>query len=234
VTKRATPPTSDTLQVPTLTEETVRALRERILAGEFMPGERLVEEQLSERFGVSRPPLREALRILSQDGLIVGIPRRGFSVAALTPAEVRELYDFRFALERSAVELAMPLQDEDALDPLVDAVDRMRSRVAQKSRDEMLEANSAFHSALVGLAGNRWLDEAFRTVTQQIKLCMAMNLRFRQEMYHDPDDVVRRHQEIVDLIVVGDAQAVLQALATHGDRSFMDRLDTLLDAPQGR
>ena len=220
---------SEILQVPTLTDETVRILRERLLAGDFAPGERLVEEQLAERFGVSRPPIREALRILSRDGLVVGRPRRGYSVVALTADEIRDLYDFRFVLERSAVELALPVATADRIQALGDAVERMRGELAQTNPDEMLKSNSAFHAALVDLPGNRWLTEAYRTVSQQIEICMAMNLRVRRQLVSDPGDTVRRHQVLFDLVAAGDVDAVLGELTQHGNRSFLDRLDELLE-----
>ncbi len=225
---------SEALKVPTLTDETVRVLRERILAGEFAPGERLVEEQLAERFGVSRPPIREALRILSQNGLVVGVPRRGYTVVALSAQDIRQLYDMRFALERSAIELGLPVADPRRLEPLAAAVDRMRGRAARRDPDEMLRANSDFHTALVGLPGNRWLDDAYRMLSQQLELCMAMNLRLRQQLRNDPDDTVRRHASLIDRIELGDVDAVLAELADHGDRTFLDHLDELLEPPVTR
>jgi DNA-binding GntR family transcriptional regulator len=225
---------TDTLQVPTLVDELVRRLRELILRGEFAPGERLVEEQLVSRFGVSRPPLREALRILGNDGLITGIPRKGFSVVSLTADDVRKLYDLRYALERTAVELGVPVSDRSRLAPMNVALERMQSDAAQSDPDEMLRANSAFHRALVALPGNRWLDEAYRNLSQQIELCMAMNLKFRQELYNDPHDAVRRHERLAKLAATGKRDALVAALAKHGERSFMDRLDELLLPPVTR
>ncbi len=222
---------ADTLQVPTIVDEIVRRLRDLILLGEFAPGERLIEEQLVSRFGVSRPPIREALRILGNDGLVVGIARKGYSVVSLTADDVRKLYDLRFVLERAAVELGVPVTERSQLEPLDAALARMRSEQAHSDPDEMLRANSEFHSALVALPDNRWLVEAYRNIRQQIELCMAMNLRFRQVLYHDPDDAVRRHERLAGLAGAGKTAELVKALSQHGDRSFMDRLDELLLPP---
>jgi DNA-binding GntR family transcriptional regulator len=209
-------------------------LRDLILLGEFAPGERLIEEQLVSRFGVSRPPIREALRILGNDGLVVGIARKGYSVVSLTADDVRKLYDLRFVLERAAVELGVPVTERSRLEPLDAALARMRSEQTHSDPDEMLRANSEFHSALVALPDNRWLIEAYRNIRQQIELCMAMNLRFRQVLYNDPDDAVRRHERLASLVGAGETAELVDALSKHGDRSFMDRLDELLLPPVAR
>ena len=74
------------------------------------------------------------------------------------------------------------------------------------------EANSAFHYALVGLAGNSRLLTAYASLRMQLQMCMAMNLKFRQQFHNDPQDVVRRHEELVTLIEDGDLEALLHAL----------------------
>lgn len=219
------------LRVPTLVEEIVRNLRAMILGGEFRPGERLIEEQLAERFGVSRPPVREALRVLSTDGLVTSEPRKGFAVISLSPRDVVELYDLRWALERTAVELALPLEVPEKLDSLRAAVDTMRGAAAQADPDAMLAANTAFHTALVALPGNRRLSEAYGSLSMQLTVCMAMNLKFREQLYNDPRDAVKRHVALVELLEKGDLEEVLQELRDHGDRTFIDRLDQLIDAP---
>jgi DNA-binding GntR family transcriptional regulator len=219
---------SERLAVPTVVETLVQALRSLIMAGSYRPGDRLIEEPIAERFGVSRPPVREALRVLQRDGIVTSVPRKGFIVVPITPQDVREIYDLRFALERTAVELSVPLDDLDRLAPLRAALDIMRAEAAQNDPDLMLEANSTFHFALVGLAGNSRLLTAYSSLRMQLQMCMAMNLKFRQQFHNDPQDVVRRHEELVTLIEDGDLEALLHALQNHGDRSFLARLDDLI------
>src|SRR4051812_41409808 len=123
------------LSVPTVVETIVDELRSLIMSGDFEPGQRLLEEPLSERFGVSRPPLREALRVLQRDGIVVGQARRGFIVTPITEQDPPEVYASRWVLERGAIELACPVDDPPRLQPLRDAVELMRS-VAKASGPE--------------------------------------------------------------------------------------------------
>lgn len=220
------------VRIPTLVEEVVKGITAMIMAAEFRPGERLVEERLAEIFEVSRPPIREALRILQRDGIVTSVPRKGFTVIPISADDVREIYELRWILERSALESAMPLEDLSRLQPLQRAIDRMSEEHAQSDPDEMLEANSEFHHALVALAGNSRLTAAYSTISTQLRVCMAMNLRFRRELYGDPADAVRRHQVLHDLIGAGELAALLAELQDHGDRSFMSVLDTLIGSQE--
>ena len=95
------------LQPESLVELAVRRLRGEIVRGAFAPGERLVEEQLTRRFGISRAPLREALRLLGQQGLVEHLPRRGVRVVALSSRDIEELFSLRDVLERFALQCVL-------------------------------------------------------------------------------------------------------------------------------
>lgn len=213
------------LVTPTVQEHLVIELRRLILSGELRPGERLIEERLTEQFGVSRPPLREALRILQRDGLIRTVPRRGSVVTPLTAEDVREIYSLRWALERLAIELAVPVRDDATLRPLRDALEVMTAAAMSDNPEALVEANWEFHLALCGMPRHRRLMHAYESLTLQLRLCMAMNLRSRKEMYGDPEETVTRHRELLELIEAGDSRAILKRLEHHGDRSFLQRLE---------
>jgi DNA-binding GntR family transcriptional regulator len=220
------------LQAPTIVEQLVRELRNLILSGELRPGERLVEERLTEQFGISRPPLREALRMLQRDGLVQTFPRRGSVVAELTADDVREIYSLRWALERLAIELGVPVTDAARLRPLEAALDSMAAAAEHGAGSELLEANSQFHLALCALPGHRRLMQCYESLSLQLRQCMALNLSFRKELYGDPAETVRRHSRLLDLIRAGDKPAIFYEMNHHGDRAFMDRLEAqLVDDP---
>lgn len=221
-------PADDRVSVPSLMEEVVRQLRKLIVSGELRPGERLIEERLGERFGVSRPPLREALRYLEREGIVESRSRRGFIVASITAQDVREIYSLRFVLERMAVELGVPVKEPALLQGLRDAVERIRAAVESGEQDQVVSANKAFHSALIELAQHGRLTRIWSSLQTQMQMCMAFNLKLRQSSQHDPAESVSRHQRLLELIEDGDQEAVLRELIEHGDRSFLDHLDELI------
>jgi DNA-binding GntR family transcriptional regulator len=177
--------------------------------------------------------LREALRLLEQEGLVERRPRRGTIVTPLDADDVREIYSLRWALERLAIELVLPLEDPAVLDPLRVAIREMRGAAAAGDREALLEANMGFHLALCALPRHQRLLRAYESLIQQLRLCMAMNLHFREQLYGDPEDSVRRHERLLDLIEAGDVAAVHREIEAHGDRAFMARLDDFVGRSRG-
>ena len=114
----------------TLREVVIGRIRQRVYNGEYRPGERLVERDLASDFGVSRLPVREALRTLRQEGLLTELPKRGIAVRSLERKDVEELFDVREALEVMACQLAAQRATEDDLGMLRDLVQRSREAVS--------------------------------------------------------------------------------------------------------
>lgn len=216
------------VEIPSIVEAVVQRLRALIVSGDVRPGDRLVEERLTEMFGVSRPPLREALRVLQRDGLVQSLPRRGYIVTPITAQDVREIYSLRFALERLAIELGVPVQDPARLEPMRVALADMKTAADDGDDNAVLAANSRFHRGLVSLAGHSRLITAYEGLRLQLELCMAYNLKFRERLYGDRGDVHPRHARLLESIERGDKQAVLHEIANHGNSSILDNLDELI------
>lgn len=212
--------TDSRLESPSLVALAVDAIRKKILAGELEPGERLIEERLTEELAISRPPLREALRLLENEGLIFTKPRRGSFVATLTSTDVYEILTLRSALERTAFELGIPVRDPALLGPAKEALDEMDRCARDKDRGALVQAGYAFHSRLIRIAEHRRLEEIYASVQQQLLLCMSRNLIARERFYEDLDKHVARHRHLLELVESGDAAAALAELAVHGERSF--------------
>ena len=171
-----------TLDAPSLVELAVRRLRAEIVGGAFAPGERLVEEQLTRRLGISRAPLREALRLLGQQGLVEHLPRRGVRVVALSARDIDELFSLRDVLERFALECVLGrggVPDLDGLGVARAAVERMEA--APGDAAEQAAAHRAFHLSLVALAGHQHLMRVYEPVLLQLQLYMATNMRREAE-----------------------------------------------------
>jgi DNA-binding GntR family transcriptional regulator len=200
-----------------LVELAVSRLTREILAGGVEPGERLVEEQLTRRFGISRAPLREALRLLAQRGLVEHMPRRGVRVAILSDADIRELYAVRDILEHHAVAATPPDAD---LAGVAAAVKSMQEADARGDHFDVATAHREFHVTVVALAGNRQLTLVYESILVKIQLYMAMNLRREAETAR-PHDGVHRHERLFDAVASRDAAAVQAALDEHGARSYL-------------
>lgn len=208
------------LEAPTLVVLAADAIRKKILAGELQPGDRLLEERLTEELAISRPPLREALRILESEGLVFTRPRRGSFVATLTEEDVYEILTLRSMLERMAFELGIPVRTESLLDPARQALAEMSRCAREPDRGALVLAGYAFHSSLIRIAQHRRLEEIYASVQQQLLVCMSRNLIVRERFYEDLEGHVARHQQLLEVVESGDLNAALAALAVHGERSF--------------
>lgn len=208
------------IKSPSLAELAAEALTDAVLSGEFRPGERLVEERLCERFDISRPPLREALKMLEHLGLVVQVPRRGAMVAPLTHHDVYEIMTLRDDLEQMAMRLALPRLDSDRLAHCREALDTMASTAELGDDAGMVRAGYEFHIAVVSLAGHHRLEKAYRSMAMQLELCMAMNNKARRGM-EDLQGNVERHRRLLRIIEGGDLDLVLQELRAHGHHSFL-------------
>ncbi|MBQ1028043.1 GntR family transcriptional regulator [Micromonospora sp. C95] len=216
----AASPAEGELESVSLVELAVARLTREILSGRSDPGERLVEEQLTRRLGISRAPLREALRLLAQRGLVEHVPRRGVRVATLSDRDVRELYELRDVLERFAVRSAIPVPRESDLAGLRAALDQMREATRDGDRLAVAESHRAFHVALVALAGNRQLSAVYDSILVKLQLYMAINLR-REAEVAQPHDGVHRHERLFEAVAAGDPEQVLAVLSEHGARSYL-------------
>lgn len=196
------------------------AVRSMILNGELVPGERVVENQLSQQLGVSRPPLREALTVLAQEGLITHAPRRGAVVTPMTVQDIYEIVTLRRTLEEMAIRLAVPVGSPDQLRPLEAALEGLEHNAALGSESTAAQDSYAFHLALVDLAGHGRLTGAYRSVSLQLLMCMGMNRRARAAT----ETLVQRaarHRATYELVVAGDVEAVLATLLDNGSLSFL-------------
>lgn len=212
------------IQQPSLVHLAADAIRDMILSGELLPGDRLIEERLSEQLGVSRPPLREALRLLESEELLISVPRRGMIVQPLTVRDVYELFTLRATYERMAVNLGVPVRHPARLDRMRQALETMAEAARREDRAKLVAAAFEFHLALVALAGHRRLEEAYRRLWLQLRLCMAVNTRVREKMSETLEENVERHRRLLAIMETGDRDAVLAALEVHGDRAFMKDL----------
>lgn len=191
----------------TKTQVAVRALREKIQSGEIAPGERLRVQALTDELDMSATPIREALRLLESDGLIVYRPHLGIEVAQLLPEEVAEIYMLRQILESLAVQLAVPVLDAAALDEL----DRLHRQVVQAAAAHVgiSEANAAWHWAIYDQAKRPYLQEFIRRLWERFPWRTTWVLPQRSERTE------REHAMIMEAVHAGDAQLAADRMRSH-------------------
>ena len=186
-------------------------LRTAIVAGQLGPGDRLVETELAERFGVSRGPIRDALAELQHTGLVELRARKGSFVVALTAADVDEIYRLRLALETLAVHQAVTTGLDHSR--LTDLLEDLVQAHGAGDESRLGAADMALHRGIVEASGNRRLLEAWERLADQT-LLLLVGL---SAMDTDLQDPAGDHRRIVDHLLAGEAEAAATALANHLD-----------------
>jgi GntR family transcriptional regulator of gluconate operon len=184
-----------------LGDEVAQMLRRAIISGELDNGRHLVESVLSERFQVSRAPIREALRELESEGLVES-RKRGVYVKALTPRDVWELYSLRTMLEGAAVERAVARFDENDIAALRTHLEAMASAAATGERVEFAKADMGFHTQLFERIGHRRLLRVWRSFVETYRVILEIT----DTENPDLEGVVLDHKHILDAIERRDAE----------------------------
>jgi DNA-binding GntR family transcriptional regulator len=189
----------------------VRTLREAIVEGRLAPGSAINEAQLSKQLGVSRAPLREALRSLEKEGLVVSVPYRGAIVTPLTERGVNELQAFRRLLEVFAAEQILARGDGDlaSLDGLVAEMERC---AGASDLACMNTADVRFHTRIVELSGNELLLEVWRSYVSRIRRALGLRNRANSDLA----SIVAMHRVLVAAFRTRDMAAVRECYGTHG------------------
>lgn len=186
-------------------------LRQAILKGELKPGERLMEIQLAKRLGVSRTPIREAIRKLELEGLVVMIPRKGAEVAKITEKDLRDVLEVRCTLEELAVSLAACNIKKEDVAILEEKNNAFIESIGRDNVVEMAEADVNFHDAIYALTDNARLIQILNNLREQM-------YRYRFEYIKDSDKrktLVEEHKIIIEALANKDIEAVKKAVRQH-------------------
>lgn len=190
-----------------------QTLRKAILTGELMPGERLMEIHLAQKLGVSRTPIREAIRKLELEGLVMNIPRRGAQVAEISERGLRDVLEVRRALDTFCAELACERISDEEKEALKKACKDFEDAVETKDVTVIAKADVAFHDIIVGATGNE------RLVALQNNLAEQM-YRYRFEYIKDVSQhgkLIEEHRVLMDAILKGNIIGARDAAREHID-----------------
>lgn len=189
-----------------------KALRDAIVDGRLLPGDRLVEAEMSERLQVSRGPIREALRQLEQEGLVVSHPYRGAEVLGLSQQELEEvLVPIRLTLERFAFRHALPILTDEDVDALVALTDLMKEAVHRGDLDGVTEADVRFHRLVVAKSGQVHCEQIWQTIEPRVRV------HFRRDApaHLSLQNLVELHVALIAAVRTRDPARVLPMLEAH-------------------
>ena len=195
-------------------DEVAGVLRLRILTGELRPGTALLEIPLASSLGVSRNTMREAMKVLSLEGLLTRSVHRGIAVAELTPQDIREIYHLRRMLELSAVQAAKHASGEH-LERLRSLVDQYEAAVRAGDWISAVASDLQFHSLLIRFHNNRRLESFYQKVLRELRMGMVLVDRGLD----NPTRLIRVHRSIYQLLAAGKLRQCATALAQHLDES---------------
>ena len=198
-------------------------LREAILRGELKPGERLMEIQLANKLGVSRTPIREAIRKLELEGLVLMIPRKGAEVAQITEKSLRDVLEVRRALENLAVQLACLRMSPQTLADLKAAARAFEEILGGEDVTAVAEADVAFHDVIYMATDNQRLISLLNNLREQM-------YRYRVEYLKKKEchkQLLWEHQEIIRAIEAGEIDVATKITEQHIDNQVEAVSDAL-------
>lgn len=199
-----------------LHEEAADRLRDMIVEGELAPGGRIVEQALCDRLGISRTPLREAIKTLTAEGLILLQPNRGATVATLSVADIEDTFRVIGALEALAGELACARLRDDDLAEIRVLHYQMALHRTRGERLEYFNLNQRIHEKIVELSGNAVLMETHMRLGGRIR-----RYRFAANLAPERwDEAIREHEEMLDALAARDGKRLAEILRRHLDNKL--------------
>ena len=211
-TKRATDPFDvGVIDHRPLREQIADRLQESVLSGELAPGQSIVETEIASHFGVSRAPVREALQILANRGLVVAEPYRGTTVRRLERRDVEEIYEMRSVLESYAIRRVLRTRGPEVVSQLRELCVEMEAAARRGDWRAVSEIDDRFHSTLIRSADRAVLSRFWDDISMRVRQIMAL----RNLKNEDIMAVVQNHLSIIEAIDRGDAGEAVALMDDH-------------------
>ena len=197
-----------------LYQDVAERLRQQIFARQLEPGSWIDEQKLAADFGISRTPLREALKVLAAEGLVTMKVRRGAYVTEMSADDVRQIYHLLGLLESDAAGVVAQRASTEQIQELRALHDKLEKQVRQ--RDAFFATNEQFHIRLLQMSGNRWLEQTVHDLRKVMKLNRHHSL-FRQGRLAES---LAEHREVMQAIERRDAEAAVRLMRRHFDNGL--------------
>lgn len=194
-----------------LREAVCETLRDAIRKGILEPGERLMEVQLADELGISRTPVREAIRKLEQEGYVIMMPRRGTYVSDISTGDVKEIFEIRSALESLATGLAARRIEPDDLETLQNLLLEIEGYIAKNDIEKIVETDIKFHGLIYQVSGNERLVNIINNLKEQTARFRTLSMSYPGRL----QETLEEHSEMVEAIANGDVSAARDAAEHH-------------------
>lgn len=198
-------------------------LRQAILRGELKPGERLMEIKLANKLGVSRTPIREAIRKLELEGLVLMIPRKGAEVADITEKSLMDVLEVRKALEELSVQLTCDRITKEEICELKQAAEDFKETLKSRDITEIAEADVHFHDVIYNATKNQKLIQLLNNLHEQMYRYRIEYLK--NEEFHPK--LLQEHEEIISRISKGEKEAAARIVCKHIDNQVNAVMDVI-------
>lgn len=194
-----------------LRDVVVESIRQAIISGQFPPGMRLMELQLAEEMGVSRTPVREAIRKMELEGLVVMIPRRGAYVADISIKDINEVYEDRTALDVLSAGLAAERIDKSEIQEMRELLAEEAALVEARDYPKIIDNDTAFHDVIYRASGNTRCMNIISNLREQITAIRGRSMPYPGRV----EIMLKEHRAIFDAIAAGKVEKAQEAVRTH-------------------
>jgi len=198
-----------------LTSIIFEKIREDILDDVYKNGEKIVEAKLADELGVSRTPVREALKQLELDGLVENIPNRGVVVKGVSEQDIADIYTIRIAIEGIAANWAVERISPEELEQLKEIYELMEFYTYRKDTDKTFELNSKFHETIYKATKSRYLEHVLNSFQLFIKSTRNKSLKIEGRL----EEALEEHKAIVDAFIAKDQEKAYEAILKHVNKS---------------
>jgi DNA-binding GntR family transcriptional regulator len=194
-----------------LSDRILKIVEEAILSGTFKPGERLIETKLAKNLGISKSPVREALKRLEGEGIVLLMPRKGYFVKDIDRKSIEDFFDVMFILEPTSALLSLKKKGETVCREIDEILDNMDRCLRKKDYESYRALNDQFHGLFYGLTENEWIIKISQMLRKQAYMLRSLSLytkdRFSQSL--------EEHRAIADAYKKGDKRLLEKAVKNH-------------------
>lgn len=199
------------LESPMLSEQVASHLFRQLINGELRGGQRINEAELSRHFGISRNPIREAIRKLEERGLLISSPRRGTFVRSFSKKDVEDYFSFRIAIESFAVRQAIPKLTDANIEELRSIINLMSAAAAAGREMEVVSTDVGFHQRICELSGNGQTVRAFSNIQAEIQ----MSISCIDRRYESMEEAVAQHWPVLEALASRVTERAVNEIVAH-------------------